>query len=237
VAKRRRSRPSAVPSRAIGRNRLPDEGARRPAASVFSPAVPAVVAVLGIGLVAVGLAIARSPSPSPSPSPSAPASAELSQSPSAAVATITPTTAQSGEFRAIDGVLCDELEQTAFHIHAHLAIRVRGESQTVPAGIGIHETCLYWVHTHRDSGIIHVEAPADAQVTVGTFFDIWGQPLTAGQVAGWTAGSGESVYAFVDGQRFTGDPRTVRLEDLENIELQVGPAPLDPLPFTFPADF
>ena len=49
--------------------------------------------------------------------------------------------------------------------------------------------CLYWIHTHDASGIIHIEAPdinppQGGPYTLGMLFDIWGQPLDRNNVAG-----------------------------------------------------
>lgn len=60
----------------------------------------------------------------------------------------------------VDGIRCDTMEFTMFHIHAHLDIFVDGTPFTVPSQIGIDPEgrCLYWLHTHDDSGIIHIES-------------------------------------------------------------------------------
>lgn len=246
MAKRRRTHTrAAAPPRAIGRSRSTDVSPTSGNAGRRS-LVLVGAALLGLTVVIGGIVAALGGTPSVSPSPS-PSPAGASSQPSGSIAPTPSTPAQAsfgaptvdpqGRYPTIDGVSCDSLEHTDFHIHAHLVIRVSGESQVVPEGIGIHDTCLYWLHTHRASGIIHVEAPADAQVTLGTFFDIWGQPLSATQVAGWPAGPEASVFVFVNGEGYTGDPRMIRLKDLENIELQVGPAPLEPLPYEFSPDF
>jgi hypothetical protein len=136
----------------------------------------------------------------------------------------------------ISGVHCDVDERTTYHVHAALIVRFGDELQTVPDGIGILPTCLYWLHTHGPSGVIHVEAPAETPFTLGQFLDVWGQSLTATQVLGRSTGPGESIFVFVDRQAYQGDPRGIVLGDLMAIELQVGPKPLEPLPYTFPAD-
>ena len=135
------------------------------------------------------------------------------------------------------GIPCEPTERIDYHVHAHLNIRIDGELQLIPAGIGILPTCFSWLHTHVDSGIIHVEAPAERDFTLGEFFDVWGRPLSATQVGDRAVGPGESMFVFVDREPYSGDPRAVVLRDLEAIEIQVGPAALEPLPYTFPADF
>jgi hypothetical protein len=136
----------------------------------------------------------------------------------------------------ISGVACDPDEQVTYHVHAHLNIRVAGELQPIPADVGARPTCLFWLHTHAAHGVIHVEAPVETAFTLGQFFDVWGQPLSGTQVLGRTVGPGESMFIFIDRKPFTGDPRGIILGDLAAIEIQMGPGPLEPLPYTFPAD-
>ena len=74
----------------------------------------------------------------------------------------------------IQGVRCDPTEAIDFHIHAHLDVIVDGKPVTVPAGIGIKPNeCLYWIHTHDTSGIIHIEAPKETAFTLGQFIQVW----------------------------------------------------------------
>jgi hypothetical protein len=125
-------------------------------------------------------------------------------------------------------------EQVAFHIHAHLAVFVNGRRRTIPYGIGVvlpldlTETAdgpfvadgaaFYWLHTHDTSGVIHVESPVRRSYTLGEFFDLWGEPLGTAQV-GPDRGR---VTALVDGTRFGGDPRDIRLGRHTVIQLDVG---------------
>lgn len=84
----------------------------------------------------------------------------------------TPT--NSGQAAVIDGIQCDKIGYDNFHINAHLDVFVDGKPYAVPAKIGIvNDTCLYWINTQDDSGIIHIGAPSDNQFTLGQLFDIW----------------------------------------------------------------
>ena len=75
---------------------------------------------------------------------------------------------------AIQGVECDPLEGTVFHIHAHLDMFVDSKSVTIPAGIGIKQNeCLYWLHTHNTSGVIHIESPTVMTFTLAQFIQVW----------------------------------------------------------------
>lgn len=147
-----------------------------------------------------------------------------------------PSPTIGGTAPVISGVACDVDEKTTFHVHSHLNIRFGGELQPIPADIGILGSCLYWLHTHSNQGVIHVEAPAEVAYTLGQFFDVWGTRLGTTHVVERTVTVGESIYVFVDRQPYDGDPREIKLGDLVAIEIQVGIEPLRPLPYTFPAE-
>ncbi len=137
----------------------------------------------------------------------------------------------------VDGVQCNSSEQVAYHVHTHLAIYVDGQERALPPGVGIVEPvtqqtaagpfdqasrCYYWLHVHAGDGVIHIESPTAATYTLGQFFDIWGQPLTAGQVGPATG----ALTTYVNGKRFQGDPRTIGLGSHVDIQIDVGsPAP------------
>ncbi|MDX6230195.1 MAG: hypothetical protein QOI76_3585 [Frankiales bacterium] len=144
--------------------------------------------------------------------------------------------------QTIDGIECGATEQLAYHIHSHLAVYVDGVLRPIPLGIGIvglqvrqaqgfpfggATTCYYWLHTHAQDGVLHVESPTSKLYPLKDVFDIWGQPLSASQV-GPAAGK---VTAYVNGKLFTGDPTTITLQSREAIQLDVGkdvaPVPVD----------
>jgi hypothetical protein len=147
----------------------------------------------------------------------------------------------------VDGISCDTSEQVVYHIHTHLAVYTNGKPRIIPEGIGIVPPrqvvqtsagpfvtagkCFYWLHSHTSDGIIHIESPSQRVYTLGTYFDIWNQPFSATQV-GPVHGA---VTAYVDGQPFTGDPRSIPLNAHTLIQLDVGSASPGPQPFTFPA--
>ncbi len=91
----------------------------------------------------------------------------------------------------------------SYHIHAHLAIYVKGQPVTVPANVGISFAARLEspMHTHDTSGAIHIEAsqPSDA-FNLGAFFDIWGVKFTATQLGGYTDTANKTVQVYVNGQ-------------------------------------
>lgn len=155
--------------------------------------------------------------------------------------------------QTVDGIQCNGNEQLVSHYHAHLAIFSSGQPLAVPQGIGMvgplfeeptpygpfvfpesgpeQGGCIYWVHTHDQTGMIHMELPAEFTVTLGDFFDLWGQPLSAKQVGP----KGGTVTAYVNGVRFTGNPRNIVLGDHTLVQLDIGGPLVPPQPFQFTA--
>lgn len=149
----------------------------------------------------------------------------------------------------VNGITCRSSmgQNVEYHTHQHIRIFVDGEQKRIPAGVGIHGTpwtqdidggrflnnsakgCVYWLHSHADDGIIHVESPSKRTFTLGDFFDVWGQPLSKTRV-GPAKGP---VVAFLDGERIE-DPRDVPLTDGGVIQLNVGEpvVPFEPMDFT-----
>jgi hypothetical protein len=99
----------------------------------------------------------------------------------------------------IDGIQCSSFEQLVFHIHSHLDIFINGKPFTIPAQIGIMPgKCFYWLHTHDESGVIHIESPVNRNYTIGQFFDIWNQKLNNTQVLDNAANSKNTLSVYVN---------------------------------------
>jgi hypothetical protein len=74
--------------------------------------------------------------------------------------------------------LCTTDMATQFHIHPKLHIVIQGQEQVIPANVGITSTCMNHLHTHDDTGRLHVESPVRARFTLGDFFAVWEKPFT-----------------------------------------------------------
>ena len=125
----------------------------------------------------------------------------------------TPTEAVfNSAYPPVDGIYCDQLEQTKYHHHVHLTIYMNGQQVPFPAGMGIAvnqstPTCYYWLHTHASDGIVHIEAPAQHTFTLQNFLDIWQSfassntqftfPTQLSAPDGWTM--------YVNGKKVNGD--------------------------------
>lgn len=88
----------------------------------------------------------------------------------------------------------------AEHIHPHLTIIVDGQTQPIPAGIGIKPNGALPIHTHTADGTLHVESTQQLPFRLRDFFTIWGQPFSKRTILGHTAGRGEKITMTVDGR-------------------------------------
>lgn len=69
--------------------------------------------------------------------------------------------------------LCVQHTGVGMHIHPHLKIFVKDEEVKIPANVGISGGCMRPIHTHDDSGTLHLEFPNVRDVALGDFFKIW----------------------------------------------------------------
>ena len=189
-------------------------GARRPAPARRSDGIPVLPAAVVLLLLAV-----------------------------AAVVGIMIVTSRGSSAQAVNGITCDTQEHvdpTSVHYHAHLTILYQGTEATIPANIGIppDQSCIYWMHTHDDTGVIHVEAPkAKAKdFTLADFFRVWGQPLSQTQVTTIKLSGDDKLVTFIDGKQQPDgfDPSGIKITEHEQIVLEITPPLVDPPPsYTF----
>ncbi len=133
-------------------------------------------------------------------------------------------------------------EGTVEHIHSHLTVSVDGTGVTVPALLGIDEAnaSISPLHTHDQSGIVHVESPVKTTFTLAQVFTEWDVALAPGRIGPYSPASGDTVTTFVDGKQFAGDPAAITLADHEDIDIVVtksGEKATAPAAFTWPAGY
>jgi hypothetical protein len=183
-----------------------------------------------------------SPSPSPSPIPSTsptptPTPIQLIVGGTVGTAPGWPDddTSTGGQGQTIDNIKCKVELLNAFHHHVHVSVFVNGAQFWIPKGTGMfnpgpgpsgfiyHATCFYYLHTHDRTGIVHLEPPDGSTVfTLKNWFDLWGQPLSSSNIAGYTG----TVGVYVNGMLQPGlDPNTIQLTPFEEITLTIGTAP------------
>jgi hypothetical protein len=159
------------------------------------------------------------------------------------------TLANAATGQTVEGVQCQAGEQLVSHVHTHLTIFVNGKAQVIPYGIGVPgaqavqtphgafvETgsCFYWLHTHQEDGIIHVESPSTSlNFTLGQFFAEWGIPLNATQVGPVTGKL--TVFFAAPGKKvgiYKGNPANLPLGDHYQIQIDVGTPIVKPVDVT-----
>jgi hypothetical protein len=100
----------------------------------------------------------------------------------------------------------------------------------VPAliGIDLQHQCLYWLHTHDATGVMHIESPDTRTYTLGEFFDVWGRPLSPTRAASLHG----KLKVFVGKQRVNVNPRNIVLKPHELITIEQGRT-VTPPPYEF----
>ena len=143
----------------------------------------------------------------------------------------------SGQYPVIDGIKCDSTEHFNFHYHAHLDIFIIGSSYLVPGGIGIKPPdCIYWLHTHDSSGIIHIESPENNTFKLGQFFDIWGQKFNNAQIFDFKADNStdRTLTVYLNGTAINQTAhRDIPIVNHEDIVIVYGAPPPEITPYEF----
>ncbi len=86
----------------------------------------------------------------------------------------------------------------------------------VPRGIGESGRCRYPLRTATPTGVVHVDRARPYRL--GDLFAVWGRRLRRNALLSFRG----RVSVFVDGRRFRGDPRAVRLTQHRQIVIEVG---------------
>jgi hypothetical protein len=131
--------------------------------------------------------------------------------------------------RPVHGRVCERGRPRRFGVH--LELFANRHVVIVPAGIGVAPPrkregayvvsgrCNYPAITVEPTGVVQL-APG-SELTLGDFFALWGQPLSARRLAGFRTTRGSRVEAFVGGHAWPGDPRAIPLTRHAQIVLEV----------------
>jgi len=125
---------------------------------------------------------------------------------------------------AVDGVGC-YVSGGNYHVHALLSIYQDGVRLALPGSIGRNAACDYELHTHEGSGVIHVETDFPTTFTLGQFFALWGQNLSATSIAGLP---GTPTYYVIENEkitRITTNPADITLTSHKEIVVITGVPP------------
>ena len=197
-----------------------------------------------VGAVGIGSATAKTVAP-PAPAPKP-----------ARGAAPWPSPADPLRLTLAAGLRPERKETFIHHVHSHLDVFVNGARVIVPAGVGINihdlgvkrfkapdgstayggiqlcgEPCISPLHTHGDDGILHTESASAVPNRLSQFFTEWGVRLSRACVGGYCRP--DSIQIFVNGKRYSNDPRTILLTDHKEIAIVIGTQPRT-IPSKFP---
>lgn len=105
---------------------------------------------------------------------------------------------------------------TQFHIHPTLEIVINGEKREIPANIGIGAACMNALHTHDNSGVIHVESPEKRDFMLADFFAVWKKTYGKDQILEYKVDEKHAIRETVNGTEVQDYENTV-LRDKDKI--------------------
>jgi len=124
----------------------------------------------------------------------------------------------------------------ALHHHIRLWIYVDGQPVVVPANIGLSPQAASPLHTHDETGLVHVEsADLDFQPVLAQFMDVWGLYFTQTCLGDACNDGDRQLRVFLNGQEYTGDPTLLPITDQAAIVITMGTQ--DQLPNPLPDSF
>lgn len=145
------------------------------------------------------------------------------------------STSTGGQGQAVGSLNCAAAGSS--YSYTHLSIFMNGTQVALPANIGAMAPtvakptgCVYPLNTVDETGKIRMDTTTTASYTLGQFFAIWGQPLTATNVAG-LQGSPVTVYVNDGGTltQYTGDLASLALPPHGEVTIMIG-TPLAHIP-------
>lgn len=151
-----------------------------------------------------------------------------------------PQTLQPANGNPVDNIACVPSEGQVQHFHDQMYVYQHGQPVPVPQNIGIviGRGCLYSLHTHDATGIMHIESDSPTQAYyLGNFFDIWGQTLSTTQFMGNKVDSSNKLVIDVYDESgklttYTGDPAKLQLAPHQTIYLLYDSPNVKTAPFT-----
>jgi hypothetical protein len=191
-----------------------------------------VVAVIGIIVALVATSGSKKTSSSPGTNTTSSAEAGLLETPA-------PWPPQySGLLNRIVGNHFPPQSDAGYHVHAVLRIYVEGKSVEVPSQVGIdqQESYLAPLHTHDNSGIIHMEATEPYPFKLSQFFLVWGVKFNNSQIGSYKVGGGKQLAVYANGSKVA-NPSTFVMKPHDHIVVNYGNPKtfVKEFAFTFPA--
>ena len=111
-----------------------------------------------------------------------------------------------------------EHKNIALHIHPILDIYILGKKQILPKDIGVSVNGMRVIHTHDESGKLHIEAPYYHQFYLKDFFTVWGKTFNSTCILDYCVDDKYKITVLVNGVENSqyGD---IELKDQDRIKI------------------
>jgi hypothetical protein len=108
-------------------------------------------------------------------------------------------------------------------VHHHALIHIYNDGLLVPIApnIGIHKPAYSSIHTHDQTGVIHMESDVPHKFTLGDFFAIWGVRFGNASLGTFVNNGDKKVLVYVNGKPVS-DPVHYVMRDQDNIVVGYG---------------
>lgn len=106
-----------------------------------------------------------------------------------------------------------------FHIHPELEIFVNNDKITIPTNIGIAKGCIKHIHTHDETGKIHVEALVKKNYTLSDFFAVFGKDFSSTKLLDKVLDDKSGITVTVNGLKVETYENTI-LKDKDQIIIE-----------------
>ena len=124
----------------------------------------------------------------------------------------------------ISNVCLDDHNSLDTHEHVQLTIIINGTRVEISPNIGIGDPgCngMKGIHTHDDTGKLHIETPSPMPAPLGAFFEIWGESFSDEDIMGNNADDEHEVVLTVNGE-VNSLYEEYLMEDGDIIEIEYG---------------
>ena len=117
---------------------------------------------------------------------------------------------------------CLDHSGLARHDHVTLQIFIDGNPYTIESAIGIqtdvcngNENYMHTIHTHDDTGKLHVELNEAGNISLGVFFDIWGYHFDESGIFDYRANATHemAMYIHASNENATEENRVTSFDD------------------------
>lgn len=106
------------------------------------------------------------------------------------------------------------------HTHAMLTITQDNKEIKVPANLGITSSCMHPLHTHDETGLIHMEYPRSIKYTLGDFFDLMGVVFDDKQIGSLRVQDGYVISVEKNSKVIRSSYRSIQLKDHDKIVIK-----------------